>query len=79
MRLLAALERQVMARSLMPRRFESCVTVMPATPDGCAELVVEVNGSFVSSTVLGHADMTHADGWLAALEAWWHAEILRRC
>lgn len=68
-----------MSRAIIPKRFEPCLTLMEPTPDGCAELVLEVNGNFVSSTVLGHADMENEYGWMDSLTAWWQAERLRKC
>ena len=36
----------------MPKRFEPCLTVLDVTPDGCAELVLDVNGHEIDRTVL---------------------------
>jgi len=51
---------------------------MDPTPDGCAELVLEVNGHPVATTVITVCD-TEDIGWYDRMTAWRHSEVLRRC
>lgn len=42
---------EFMSRSVMPRRYEPCIYVADHTPDGFAEVWVELNGREVARTV----------------------------
>lgn len=50
-------------RTVMPSpNYDWCVTAMPETADGCAELVLEVNGRVVATEVwVPDEDTTHDD------------------
>lgn len=68
-----------MPRVLMPYRcgFESGIWAWPEQ-DGLAEITMEVNGRLIASTVVSAAEVNTPEGF-ARLQAWWQAEINRRC
>ena len=67
-----------MRRALIPKPFKTSLTLMDPTPDGCAELVLEVNGHPVASTVIMSCNAEDI-GWYDRITEWRLLEVLRRC
>jgi hypothetical protein len=60
---------------MIGKAMRSCLVLLDATPDGCAEVALDVNGHFLASTVI----VTGDPDWYGGMIAWYRAEVRRRC